>query len=134
MALTEEKLQRLVSLMVEKKIILLKEGKKFQAIRSLTIEAQTAAKRFEDSMVKTLGLVDPDEMPDEAQQIYAQAMSDLHSKFIEAVVHAANVLKHLPEDQSLKADDTPKKPASKPAAGASSTVHRDLPTLQLSGQ
>jgi len=134
MALTEEKLQRLVSLMVEKKIILLKEGKKFQAIRSLTIEAQTAAKRFEDSMVKTLGLVDPDEMPDEAQQIYAQAMSDLHSKFIEAVVHAANVLKHLPEDQSLKADDAPKKPASKPVTGTSSTVHRDLPTLQLNSQ
>ena len=32
--MTEEKLKRLVSLMVERKILMLKEGKKFQAIRS----------------------------------------------------------------------------------------------------
>ena len=94
--LTDKKLKKLVSLMVENKIQLLKEGKKLQAIRSLTIEAQQAAMKFEENMLDSLDTMNPDEMEDEYQQIYSQAMADFHSKFIEAVVHAANILKDLP--------------------------------------
>ena len=113
--LTEEKLKKLVSLMVEKKILLLKEGVKFQAIRSLTIEAQQAAMKFEENMVDALDLLNPDEMDDDHQQIYSQTMADMHSKVIEAVVHAANVLKNLPnakkEEIHSKKD---KKPLTEP--------------------
>lgn len=115
MMLTEEKLKKLVSLMVEKKILLLKEGVKFQAIRSLTIEAQQAAMKFEENMVDALDLQDPDEMDDDQQQIYSQTMADMHSKVIGAVVEAANVLKHLPtakKEESISKKD--KKPLSEP--------------------
>ena len=115
--LTEEKLKKLVSLMVEKKILLLKEGAKFQAIRSLTIEAQQAAMKFEENMVDALDLLNPDEMEDSHQQIYSQTMADMHSKVIEAVVHAANVLKHLPNAKKEEAvSKKDKKPLSEPTS------------------
>jgi len=124
--LTEDKLKRLVSLMVERKIQVLKEGKKFQAIRSLTIQAQQTAMKFEEDIVDALELKDPDELSDDEQQIYAQAMADMHSKMIEAVVHASEVVKNLSERQ--------KEPETKNAGKASSaasgnTVEKDLPTL-----
>ena len=112
MMLTEEKLKKLVSLMVEKKVLLLKEGVKFQAIRSLTIEAQQAAMKFEENMVDALDLLNPDEMDDDHQQIYSQTMADMHSKVIEAVVHAANVLKNLP---NAKKEENPGKKDKKPS-------------------
>ena len=108
MMLTEEKLKKLVSLMVEKKILLLKEGVKFQAIRSLTIQAQQAAMKFEDSMLDALDIVDPDELCDDEQRVYSQAMSDMHTKIIEAVVHAAEVVKNLksrPSEESVSKID-----------------------------
>ena len=124
--MTEEKLQRLVSLMVERKILMLKEGKKFQAIRSLTIQAQQTAMKFEEAMVDALDLKEPDDLSDEEQVVYAQAMADMHSKIIEAVVHAAEVLKNLSE--------RPEEPETKKSSKTSSsfsgnTVEKDLPTL-----
>jgi len=124
--MTEEKLKKLVSLMVERKILLLKEGAKFQAIRSLTIQAQQAALKFEDSMVDSLDLVDPDEMPDEEQQIYSQAMADMHSKVIEAVVHAAEVVKNLKTKPNEEKDS---KKSEKNSAASGDTVRKPLPTL-----
>ena len=120
--ITEAKLQKLVSLMVERKIEMLKEGKKFQAIRSLTIQAQQTAMKFEEDIVDALQIKEPDELTDEEQQIYAQAMADMHSKMIEAVVHAAEVVKNLtsrPEEKDTK--------KSKLASG--NTVEKPLPTL-----
>ena len=120
--LTEDKLKRLVSLMVERKIQVLKEGKKFQAIRSLTIQAQQTAMKFEEEIVDSLEIKDPDELPDEEQKIYAQAMADMHAKMIEAVVHAAEVVKNLtgrPEEKETK--------KNKLAFG--NTVEKPLPTL-----
>ena len=124
---TKDKLKRLVSLMVERKILLLKEGKKFQAIRSLTIQAQQAAMKFEDSMVDALELAEPDEMDDDEQRIYSQAMSDMHSKVIEAVVHAADVIKHLKSRPTEQPTTKPKTSSSSAAAG--NTVEKPLPTL-----
>lgn len=124
--LTEEKLQKLVSLMVEKKIQTLKEGKKFQAIRSLTIQAQQTAMKFEEEIVDALELKEPDELSDEEQVIYAQAMADMHAKMIEAVVHAAEVVKHLSERQ--KELET-KKTGKSSSVVSGNTVEKDLPTL-----
>lgn len=121
--MTEQKLKKLVSLMVERKILMLKEGKKFQAIRSLTIQAQQAALKFEDSMVDALDLADPDEMSDEEQQIYSQAMADMHSKVIEAVVHAAEVVKN------LKTKPKEEKESKKGSNSSGNTVEKALPTL-----
>lgn len=125
---TENKLKKLVSLMVDRKILLLKEGKKFQAIRSLTIQAQQAAMKFEESMIDSLELKEPDELCDEEQGIYAQAMADMHSKIIEAVVHAAEVLKNL---SSRPDEDTSKKSSSKGSSALTTdkTVEKTLPTL-----
>ena len=126
--LTEAKLQKLVSLMVERKIQMLKEGKKFQAIRSLTIQAQQPAMKFEEDMVEALDLKEPDDLCDEEQIVYAQAMADMHSKMIEAVVHAAEVLKNLSERQKEpEVKKSGKSAASAVAAG--NTVEKDLPTL-----
>ena len=124
--LTEEKLQKLVSLMVERKIQVLKEGKKFQAIRSLTIQAQQTAMKFEEDIVEALDLKEPDDLSDEEQVVYAQAMADMHSKMIEAVVHAAEVVKNLSERQ--KEVET-KKSAKSSSVVAGNTVEKDLPTL-----
>lgn len=127
--LTEDKLKKLVSLMVDRKILMLKEGKKFQAIRSLTIQAQQAAMKFEEDMVDALDLKEPDELSDDEQQIYAQAMSDMHAKMIEAVVHAAEVLKNLssrPEEPEVAAK---KGAAGKTPASSGNTVEKPLPTL-----
>ena len=121
--ITEAKLQKLVSLMVDRKIEMLKEGKKFQAIRSLTIQAQQTAMKFEEDIVDALALKDPDELTDEEQKIYAQAMADMHSKMIEAVVHAAEVVKNLSE----RPQNEDKKGKSKLALG--NTVEKPLPTL-----
>lgn len=129
--ISEEKLQRLVSLVVEKKLLQLREGKKFQAVRSLAIQAQQAAMKFEETMVNTLELVDPDDLTEEEQRVYAQAMADMHSKIIEAVVEASEVLKNL----SSKPDeeDSPKKDKGKAAQqpAVAPQVSKDLPTLQL---
>jgi hypothetical protein len=125
MIMTEEKLKKLVSLMVERKILMLKEGAKFQAIRSLTIQAQQAAMKFEDSMVDALDLADPDDMSDEEQQIYSQAMADMHSKIIEAVVHAAEVVKMLKN----KPQEPETKKSEKNSAATGNTVEKPLPTL-----
>jgi len=126
--LTEAKLKRLVSLMVDRKIHLLKEGKKFQAIRSLTIQAQQAAMKFEESMIDSLELKEPDDLSDEEQVVYAQAMADMHAKIIEAVVHAAEVLKNL---SSRPEEDTSKKGSSKSSSSLTTdkTVEKPLPTL-----
>lgn len=130
--ISDEKLQRLVSLVVEKKILQLKEGKKFQAIRSLTIQAQQAAMKFEETMVDTLELVDPDELTDEEQRVYSQAMADMHSKVIEAVVHASEVLKNL--SSKPQEPETPKKGKAQPEAQpVAPSVSKDLPTLTLQG-
>lgn len=125
--LTEAKLKRLVSLMVERKIQVLKEGKKFQAIRSLTIQAQQTAMKFEEDIVDALELKDPDELSDDEQQIYAQAMADMHSKMIEAVVHASEVVKNLSERQKEPENKKSGKASSSVATG--NTVDKDLPTL-----
>lgn len=124
--ITEEKLKKLVSLMVERKILLLKEGKKFQAIRSLTIQAQQTAMKFEEEMIEALELKEPDELCDEEQVVYAQAMADMHSKIIEAVVNAAELLKNLSERE--KEPET-KKSGSKSNISSDNTVKKPLPTL-----
>ena len=124
--LTEAKLQRLVSLMVERKIEMLKEGKKFQAIRSLTIQAQQTAMKFEEDIVEALDLKDPDELSDEEQLVYAQAMADMHSKMIEAVVYAAEIVKNLSE--RAKEPETKKTPKAS-ALVSGNTVEKPLPTL-----
>lgn len=132
MTITDEKLRKLVSLMVERKLVVLREAKKFQAIRSLTIQAQEAAMKFEDSMIKALGIDDPDNLPDHEQAIYSQAMADMHSKVIEAVVHAADVVKSLqsrPEEQEKPAGSKQAKTTTAATAVGSSTVNKPLPTL-----
>ena len=47
-------------------------------------------------VLSALNVIDPDDMNDEYQQVYSQAMADMHAKIIEALVHAANILKDLP--------------------------------------
>ena len=126
--MTEDKLKKLVSLMVDRKILLLKEGKKFQAIRSLTIQAQQTAMKFEEAMIDSLELKEPDDLCDEEQTVYAQAMADMHAKIIEAVVHAAEVLKNL---SSRPEEDSGKKSSSKSTSSLATdkTVEKPLPTL-----
>lgn len=125
--MTENRLKKLVSLMVDRKIHMLKEGKKFQAIRSLTIQAQQAAMKFEEAMIDSLELKEPDDLSDEEQTVYAQAMADMHAKIIEAVVHAAEVLKNL---SSRPEEDSGKKSSSKGSSlSTDKTVEKPLPTL-----
>jgi hypothetical protein len=123
--ITQEKIKRLVSLLVERKIQMLKESHKMQAIRSLSIQAQQAALKFEESMLDALEIIDPDQLSPDEQRIYSQTMNDMHSKIIEAVTEAAGVIQHL---QGKAKDNEVKKPKAKQAE-TSNTVQKDLPTL-----
>ena len=125
--MTEQKLKKLVSLLVEHKIQMLKEGHKMQAIRSLSIQAQQAALKFEETMLDALEVNNPDELSPDEQRIYSQAMNDMHSKIIEAVTEAAGVIQHL--QTRPKEEDKAKKAKAAPKAETSATVHKDLPTL-----
>ena len=128
MKIEREKLKKLVSLLVEKRKLMLQEGKKFQAIRSLTIQAQQAAMKFEEEILDALNVKNPDDLPDSEQQVYAQAMADMHSKIIEAVVHAAEVVKTLSE-KPLEEKPAKGKSAGSTASPTANTVNRPLPTL-----
>jgi hypothetical protein len=125
--LKEEKLKKIVSLMVDRKMEILKEGAKFQAIRSLTIQAQQTAMKFEEEMVDSLEIKSPDDLPDDEQAVYAQAMADMHAKMIEAVVHAANVLKSL--SSKPKEEAAPKKKQASTSSPALDQTVKDLTAI-----
>lgn len=119
--LTEAKLEELVTKIVAKR---LNEEASFNAIRQLTVDAQHAALKFENDIVKALNLVDPNTMDDVAQDVYATVMADLHQTFANAVANAARQVSRLPKNP------TQDKPAdAKRASQPATAVKKDLPTL-----
>lgn len=124
--LTEKALEDLVSKIVAKR---LNEDASFNAIRQLTVDAQHAALKFENDIVKALNLVDPNSMGDVEQDVYAHVMADLHQTFANAVANAARAVARLPKNptQDKGADSgAGKRPA---ASSHSAAVKKDLPTL-----
>lgn len=126
--LNEEALKKLVSLVVDKKIEMLKEGTKFNAIRSLTIQAQQAALKFEAEIIKALNLKDPDELSDTEQSVFATAMADMHAKMVEAVVQASRTVKDLSE-RPAEEEEKKSSRGKEAVASTGNTVHSSLPTL-----
>lgn len=119
--ITEAKLEELVSKIVARR---LNEDANFNAIRSLTIRAQEAALKFEDDIVKQLNVVDPNQMNDVQQDVYAHVMADLHQTFATAVANAAKAVSRLPKNP------TEEKPARKsPGSPQPDAARKDLPTL-----
>ena len=131
MKIERTKLKRLVTLLMEKRKLLplIQEGKKFQAVRSLTIQAQQAAMKFEEEILDALNIKNPDDLDDHEQQVYAQAMADMHSKIIEAVVHASEVVKTLSEKPLEEKPAKGKAASSSSPAATGNTVNQSLPTL-----
>lgn len=127
--LNEEALKKLVALVVDKKMEMLQEGTKFNAIRSLTIQAQQAALKFEAEIIKALNLKDPDELSDSEQTVFAQAMADMHAKIVEAVVQASRTVKDLSERPAEEEEKKSTKGKEAAVASSGNTVHSSLPTL-----
>jgi len=122
--LSESKLEELVTKIVAKR---LNEEASFNAIRTLTIKAQDAALKFENDIVKTLGLVDPNAMSDVEQDLYATVMADLHQTFATAVANAAKTVARLPKAPEEGKADPGRQP--KQQSASVTTVKKDLPTL-----
>lgn len=122
--LTETKLEELITKIVAKR---LNEDANFNAIRTLTIKAQETALKFEDEIVKMLNVVDPNQMSDVQQDLYATVMADLHQTFATSVANAAKAVSRLPKnpEEQKPAKKTPALGSQQPAAA----VKKDLPTL-----
>lgn len=120
--ISEAKLEELITKIVAKR---LNEDSSFNAIRTLTVDAQHAALKFENDIVKALNLVDPNTMGEVEQDVYAHVMADLHQTFANAVANAARAVSRLPKNP------TQDKPQDKSKAGSSpvTAVKKDLPTL-----
>ncbi len=128
--LNEEALKKLVALVVDKKMEMLQEGTKFNAIRSLTIQAQQTALEFEAEIIKALNLKDPDDLSDVEQSVFATAMADMHAKMVEAVVQASRTVKDLSERPAEEKDKKSNKGGREATVASSgNTVHSSLPTL-----
>lgn len=120
--ISEAKLEELITKIVAKR---LNEDSSFNAIRTLTVDAQHAALKFENDIVKALNLVDPNTMGEVEQDVYAHVMADLHQTFANAVANAARAVSRLPKNPT---QDKPQDKSSK-AAPAANAVKKDLPTL-----
>lgn len=75
----------------------------FTAVRNLKVSAQGAALKFEEKIVKELGLVNPDQMDELSQQVYHQATSKLMDVFTSAVVDCVQAMEGLPKAESESA-------------------------------
>lgn len=78
--------------------LFLSEIASYTAVRSLKIKAQEAALKFEESIVKELGLVHPDKMDELSQQVYHQATTKLMDALTSSVVDAVQALEGLPKE------------------------------------
>lgn len=74
----------------------------FMADRKLRISAQQAAYEFEAEIRSELELLNPNEMPMEAQKLYQQAMEIMHSQIISATSNAIAAISKLPKIQKDK--------------------------------
>jgi hypothetical protein len=122
--LSEAKLEELITKIVAKR---LNEDANFNAIRTLTIKAQETALKFEDELVKMLNVIDPNQMNDVQQDVYAHVMADLHQAFATSVANAAKAVSRLPKNP---VEEKPSKKTSAPGSSQPATaVKKDLPTL-----
>ena len=79
----------------------------FTAVRNLKVSAQGAALKFEEQIVKELGLVNQDQMDELSQQVYHQATSKLMDVFTSAVVDCVQSMEGLPKAESESAPSAP---------------------------
>lgn len=123
--LTESALEELVYKIVARR---LDEDASFNAIRALTVDAQHAALKFENDIVKALNLIDPNSMGEVEQDVYAHVMADLHQTFANAVANAARAVARLPKNPTQdKADSNAG--ARRQGSMQISAAKKDLPTL-----
>lgn len=84
----------------------------FTAVRNLRVSAQGAALKFEEQIVKELGLLNPDQMDELSQQVYHQATTKLMDVFTSAVVDCVQAMEGLPKaTDSETPSQTPTTPA-----------------------
>ena len=74
------------------------EATDFTAVRQLRHQATDMAMKFEDTIVKLLGLKHPDNMDPNSQQHYLTAVQDMTRKFLAAVTDAVSALRPLPKE------------------------------------
>lgn len=97
MKITDKELRELVREVVRKKVATLKEGEDFSARREVVEAAKTASRTFEKEIVKLLGLIPPDELPDNLQQAYYVVVDDMKEAVVTAVMNATRELAKFPK-------------------------------------
>ena len=92
MKITEKELRKMIKEALKKKMSSLKEGSDYTALRQITQAAENTSMSFEDEIVKLLNLYPPDQLPEPAQKLYHQIVSQLSDRFVQAVSDATTKL------------------------------------------
>ena len=97
-----------------RKAFFLKELAQYTAVRNLQVNAESAALKFEEQIVKELGLIHPDKMDPISQRVYHQATTKLMQVFRSAVVDTVREMQGLPKEADLSPEgDTVPAPHAK---------------------
>ena len=94
-----------------RKAFFLNELAAYTALRNLQVQAEEAALKFEEQIVKQLGLIHPDKMDPVAQRVYHQATTKLMTVFRSAIVDTVQEMQGLPKEADLAQEGEEAAPA-----------------------
>jgi hypothetical protein len=94
--MTEDELRGLVRESLKKRF--LKESATLSAKRKLTLLAKEHSMDFEEKIVNTLNLVDPDTLDEELQKQYVSVVEKMQSSVVAAVQEAVSKLATFPRE------------------------------------
>jgi hypothetical protein len=98
MKVSEEELRQMVREVIKKKVASrLQEAGDLSAKRWVVHAAEEASMKFEQVIVKTLGLVPPDELPVDYQKQYYAVVEEMKDDIVKAVTKAARDLVKFPK-------------------------------------
>lgn len=107
MKITEEQLRKIVreSLRNNPKVQkYLRESSDYMAGRQVIISAQQASLDFEQEIIKTLGLVNPDDLHPQLRQKFNHLVEGMKEEIVEAVKKAVDGLVSFPRVDDVKSD------------------------------
>lgn len=97
MRIKEQDLKRMIRESVRKKLnSILGENADYTATKQVVIDAQEAAFRLEQDIVKSLNLISPDNMSDVIRARYSEIMDTMKEQIVGAVEEAITKLRPYP--------------------------------------
>ena len=112
MKVTEQELREMVREALKAKLAegKLYEGSNYTAGRQVILSAQQAAFDFEKEIIKTLGLVAPDDLPDQVLLRYNEIVEEMKDDVVGAVKKAVDSLAPFPKADQVMANSQGKGP------------------------